>query len=459
MLGRASCSPASATTGATGPRNRLPGFGDLVEQRHRSSGDVAYALEPDLKEGRGGSRDVAALRALARVADVYVPDERLAAAVGTLFDAARRAAAPAPAGPTGCCSSTRTTSPLRWGLGDADELMVMVSGAARTIALAIRRRVARGAGRGSQGPRGRSAAGRDVPLSPGLVLRDGEVALVADASPADDPAFVLRAAADAAYLGVPIARPTLRRFDAERGTVHDPWAPETARGLRRAARRRRSPWSRQFEVLDEHGLLVQFLPEWDVVRCPPAAERVPPLHGRSSPPRGGRRRRRSRAPGRAGPTSCSWARCCTTWARGSRRPHRPRCGAGRACGDRAWGSIRPTSAVLVDLVRWHLLLPSYATGRDLGDPATVDAVVDAVGTEETLDLLAGADRGRLARHRPDRMEHRGRPRLVVRLVSLARSELRRRAGFAVREQPVPDGPDRGWPRSTGRSPSTRTPAG
>ena len=44
--------------------------------------------------------------------------------------------------------------------------------------------------------------------------------------------------------------------------------------------------------------------------------------------------------------------------------------------------------VLVDLVRHHLLLPSFATGRDLGDPATVAAVADAVGTEDTLDLLA-----------------------------------------------------------------------
>src|SRR5205823_1197922 len=44
--------------------------------------------------------------------------------------------------------------------------------------------------------------------------------------------------------------------------------------------------------------------------------------------------------------------------------------------------------VLVDLVRHHLLLPSFATGRDLGDPATVSAVADAVATEDTLDLLA-----------------------------------------------------------------------
>ena len=45
-------------------------------------------------------------------------------------------------------------------------------------------------------------------------------------------------------------------------------------------------------------------------------------------------------------------------------------------------------AVLVDLVRHHLLLPSFATGRDLEDPATIATVADAAGTEDTLDLLA-----------------------------------------------------------------------
>src|SRR4029079_16844038 len=49
----------------------------------------------------------------------------------------------------------------------------------------------------------------------------------------------------------------------------------------------------------------------------------------------------------------------------------------------------PTDDVtaLVDLVRHHLLLPRFATGRDLDDPATITTVADAVRTEEMLDLL------------------------------------------------------------------------
>lgn len=46
------------------------------------------------------------------------------------------------------------------------------------------------------------------------------------------------------------------------------------------------------------------------------------------------------------------------------------------------------AATLARLVRHHLLLPQTATRRDPDDPATVEAVVSAVGSAENLDLLA-----------------------------------------------------------------------
>jgi [protein-PII] uridylyltransferase len=51
------------------------------------------------------------------------------------------------------------------------------------------------------------------------------------------------------------------------------------------------------------------------------------------------------------------------------------------------GLAESDRAVLVVLVRQHLLLPETATRRDLEDPLTALRVADAVGTVETLDLL------------------------------------------------------------------------
>jgi [protein-PII] uridylyltransferase len=44
-------------------------------------------------------------------------------------------------------------------------------------------------------------------------------------------------------------------------------------------------------------------------------------------------------------------------------------------------------AVLVSMVEHHLLLPDVATRRDLHDPATARAVADAVGSRDVLELL------------------------------------------------------------------------
>ena len=199
---------------------------------------------------------------------------------------------------------------------------------------------------------------------------------------------MLRAAADAAYLGRadrPAHAAALRRRSGD---------PEPTRG---AAETRDAfvallgggdAMVPLVELLDEHGLLVRYLPEWDSGPLPAAAQRVPPLHRRPPPPRGG-----GAAP--------------TTLVRSVRRPDLLLVGAllhdlgkgGRATTPTTascWPRRSPTRmgfapadvAVLVDLVRHHLLLPSFATGRDLDDPATIAAVADAVGTEDTLDLLA-----------------------------------------------------------------------
>ena len=66
---------------------RLPELGEMVSERARRHGEVAFLLEPDLKEARGGLRDVHALRALAAAWVAESPPERVLAAYRVLLDA------------------------------------------------------------------------------------------------------------------------------------------------------------------------------------------------------------------------------------------------------------------------------------------------------------------------------------------------------------------------------------
>ena len=58
-------------------RKRLLQLRALLEQRHERAGELAYLLEPDLKEARGGLRDINALRAIAASGAVDVPLDRI----------------------------------------------------------------------------------------------------------------------------------------------------------------------------------------------------------------------------------------------------------------------------------------------------------------------------------------------------------------------------------------------
>ncbi len=74
-----------------GARRRVGELADSVSERHASTPDVAFALEPDLKEGRGGLSDVHALRWLRDADPTAVDDEDLVAIAGRLRDPSRGA--------------------------------------------------------------------------------------------------------------------------------------------------------------------------------------------------------------------------------------------------------------------------------------------------------------------------------------------------------------------------------
>ena len=93
-------------------RKRLPQLIESIEERHTRHGDLARPLEPDLKEARGGLRDMTVLRALtsAWLADRPHGDTDRAATPTCSTCATRCTWSPAAAA-TGSASRTTTASP------------------------------------------------------------------------------------------------------------------------------------------------------------------------------------------------------------------------------------------------------------------------------------------------------------------------------------------------------------
>jgi len=69
-----------------GYKKYLPILSSALDERHQRSGELAYLLEPDLKEARGGLRDINILRALALLNEIEVTLDRVAAAESILMN-------------------------------------------------------------------------------------------------------------------------------------------------------------------------------------------------------------------------------------------------------------------------------------------------------------------------------------------------------------------------------------
>lgn len=368
---------------------RLAELREASRERWAAAGEVAYLLEPDLKEGRGGLRDVNVMRAIAtaQVVDVHWRDVR--AAHRTLLDVrdALHLVAARPLEQLLLQEHDGVAAQL--GLDDADQLVQGVATSARRISFALEtawRSVERwNAGR-RRGWAPRKPLGVRRPLAPGVVEQDGEVQLSREADPAGDPVLGLRIAAASARADLPIAAYALERLQAELAAMPEPWSEE-ARNTLVTLLGSGPPLIGAWEALDHHELLGRMLPEWESVRCRPQRNAVHRYtvdrHLVATAVEAAARARRV-----ARPDLLLLGALFHDIGKGRPGDH-------TANGERIVAQLRrrlglpgADAHILVSLVRHHLLLPETATRRDLDDPATIDAVVAAVeGSVELLDLL------------------------------------------------------------------------
>ena len=365
-------------------RRNLATMAQRVHERHRRAGEVAFLLEPDIKDGRGGLRDVHSLHwAQAAGSIMWEGDpDRLDAAYDTLLairvELHRRTGRPGDR----LLLQEQDAVAAALGYDDSDELVRDMAHAARTIAWTSDDAWSR-IESSLVGPLGRLR--RERSIGPDLVLRDGEVQATAAADVAGDPTLPLRAASAAASRGTRIHRSTLERLAGAVPPLPSPW-PEEVRAAFVELLSAGPEGIGLYEALDQLGIWERYLPEWPMVRAKPqrnayhlytvdrhlweATAQAAGLMGRVGRPDLLVLGALLHDIGKGRPGNHTDNGLALIAEIGSR--------LGLAGGD---------VDVLLAMCRHHLLLPDVATRRDLDDPATIDAVATAIGTPEVLELL------------------------------------------------------------------------
>jgi [protein-PII] uridylyltransferase len=385
----------------------LPVLAQQVDERHRAHGDVAFLLEPDLKESHGGLRDVHVVTAAARA----VP------ALGEEVDLASLD------GPRRVLTAVRVELHRTTGRGsdrlllqeqdqvadaldmvDADTLMADVAEAGRTVAWVTDDVWRRRSLWSSPPTRRRRALGfrrREEPPAPSLRSVEAGVALVGDgisgggeevvvigpdADVDTDPVLPLRIAAVAAEGQHPIARAALDVLARRSPPPPAPWPDELRRAFVRVLAAGPAAIT-VLETLDQRGLLSRLIPEWSAVRNRPQRNafhrftvdrHLLEAAGEAA----------SLAPSVSRPDLLLVGALLHDIGKGFPGDH-TEAGIAIVTDLGARLGFPPDDVdVLVSLVRNHLLLSDVATRRDLDDPATVDTVVAAVGDHRRLELLA-----------------------------------------------------------------------
>ncbi|GGS59718.1 bifunctional uridylyltransferase/uridylyl-removing enzyme [Planobispora rosea] len=362
-------------------RRRLVELREAADRRAESSGELAFLLEPDLRDARGGLRDVQAMQAVAAAWVASAPGPRVREAHELLLDVRHGLHLVTARGADRLVLQEQDAVAGALGLLDAEALMRRLAEAGRTIAHAYGA-TWRTVDRLLSGPlpRGRR------PLADGVVEHGGEVVLARGVNPRKDPVLVLRAAAAAAEAGLPLAPATVNALAAQSPPLPVPW-PDEARdalvALLGAGRAAVPVW----EELDQAGVLVRLLPDWERVRHRPQRN---PVHRYTVD-----RHLIETAAGAAAFTR-EVSRpdllliCALLHDIGKGYPgDHSATGAVVARDIATRMGLPPADVEIVEtVVRHHLLLPETATRRDLDDPVTISRVAGAVGSREVLELLA-----------------------------------------------------------------------
>lgn len=371
----------------------LPQLRDLRRGRARQVGELAFLLEPDLKEAYGGLREGQVLRAAAAAQLADDPSAEVEEAYAFLLDVRDELRRRAGRGVDVLVRQEQRPVATALGLPDEDTLLREVSLAGRRLAFVADETWRRVESALVRRPRGRYRRVRREPLAEGVVRQGDEVVLAQGAKPAADPGLLLRAAAAAARADLLLSPYTLKVLAVHSPPVPEPWPAEVRWSFLRLLASGRSAVA-VLEQLDQEGLLSRLLPEWDTVRSLPQRH---PWHrftvDRHLVEAAAAAAELTRDVDR--PDLLLVAALLHDIGKGYPGDHSVTGEPVAAAIATRMGFAETDVVTLATLVRHHLLLPDTATRRDIDDPATIDRVAETIGSDaavlQLLHALAQAD--------------------------------------------------------------------
>ena len=360
-----------------------------LQVRHARAGELAYLLEPDLKEARGGLRDIQALRAISLSAAIPVPLEKISWAEGTLNNVRESLHIASGRGKDRLLFQEQDKVAKLLDYPDADAMMGDVARAARSVDYllnytwhSLEHKSKDGLGRILKRPRvttvakNVSASNREIVIDPSTSLDD-------------DPVVGLRAAATAAQLGLPLSLDTCSELSENlkkgQGKLSTPW-PREARELLISLIGAGEAMVGIFESLDQEEIIFEWIPEWRSVRSLPQRNALHrhtvDRHMVETAVHAAKLTRKVQRP-----DLLLFAALFHDIGKGAQEDHSVR-GVRliEPIAQRIGFDVKEIE-ILKNLVLHHLLLSSTATRRDLDDPATIQSIISVIPDVNTLELL------------------------------------------------------------------------
>jgi [protein-PII] uridylyltransferase len=373
-------------------KNAKENLADLhksLQERHARAGELAYLLEPDLKEARGGLRDIQALRAISLSAAIAIPLEKISWAEGTLNNVRESLHIASGRGKDRLLFQEQDKVAALLKYTDADAMMSDVARAARSVDYllnytwhALEHKGKDGLGRILKRPRittvakNVSASNREIVIDPFTSLDD-------------DPVVGLRAAATAAQLGLPLSLDTCTELSENlksgQGKIPTPW-PREARELLISLIGAGEAMVGIFESLDQEEIIFEWIPEWMSVRSLPQRNALHrhtvDRHMVETAVHAAKLTRKVQRP-----DLLLFAALFHDIGKGAHEDHSVRGVRLIEPIAQRIGFDAKEIEILKNLVLHHLLLSSTATRRDLDDPATIQSIVSLIPDVNTLELL------------------------------------------------------------------------